>query len=133
MTVDPSFHITLGLRLGTDIPLADRVYLLEDSEPEVALAIDVALDDLDVGGSIGFLNVRLAETGNAADNPGIVIHADASLNLRDPVPDSDGGGRILLSDLPGHLLEVFKPTLAGSFTFGGFTLGADLARRASRP
>lgn len=125
VTVDPSFQVTLGIRLGADLGLLDRVYILEDDAPEVNLAIDVSLDDLSLTGSVGFLDVRLTETGNPSTNPGIVIHADLSLNLVDPVPDSDGGGRILLSDLPGHLLDVFDPEVSGAFTFGGMTLAAD--------
>lgn len=129
--VETSFHVAIGVRLG-DVPdLTQRLYLVEDETEELALDITLSLDDPNLVGSIGFLDVRLAEAGVAAGDPadpsnlGITIAIQAGVQVNDPGPDGGQPGRVTMAEL-GDPLSVLSFPIEGSLDIDGLELSASV-------
>jgi Ca2+-binding RTX toxin-like protein len=137
--VDPSFAITVGVRLSENLSASQRFFIVENATPEITLAVSANLNDPAVTGSVGFLDVKLRELASAtgemsqctgvAENDGICLSATVTVNLADPAasgtPEDDQ--RITLAELtPGNLTSVFVPGITGSLDIDGLELIANV-------
>ncbi|HEX8523269.1 MAG TPA: hypothetical protein VF669_13510, partial [Tepidisphaeraceae bacterium] len=118
--ISPTFHFTAGLRFSAGVPAAERVYLKQDDAPEMKLGVKVTLDNPTASGSIGFLDVQLAEDGS---NNGISFAGNLTLNMK----DTSGDGRIVLSELtPANLLSSFQAGISADLAIDPLKITASL-------
>lgn len=140
VVVDPKFQITIGLRLSPNVPIQDRFFIVDITDPnyhELTLNVTARLNNPTVHGSIGFLDVTLAEDpsktgdqGTAGDeNEGIEINFQVTLDLRDPASGT-ADGRITLNELATHLVQCFQFGLNGFLDVDGLKLSAALGDAA---
>ena len=61
ITVDPAFQLTVGMRLDPNLPWEERFYVKENLEDEITVEVTAQLDEPNVFGAIGFLDVILEE------------------------------------------------------------------------
>src|SRR5262249_45410297 len=100
LSIDPKFQITLGVRLAPDLPLEQRLFIVKNDAPELTLDVAANIDDPVIQGTIGFLNVKLAEQtlaggGPDPNNHGITLGGQFTVNLA----DSDSDDQIHLDEL----------------------------------
>jgi hypothetical protein len=127
-TVDPSFQLTVGMKLNTALSWEDRFYIRENDVPEVTLNISAQLDRSDglplLTGSLGFLDVALAKSLSITPNDGIVLAATVTVNVTDPGVGA-GDDYITISELTvTNLPRLFSMGIDGSFDIDGLTLSA---------
>ena len=131
ITITPSLFISVGLRLDSNVDLADRFYFVENPDPELLLHVDARLDDLEIFEKLGILGVKLEESG---DNDGIVLSGSLGLNLVDPGAGAQDDERITFAELTSSALgDVFHfemdldldieglnltPVVSGGFNLG---------------
>jgi hypothetical protein len=122
--LSPHFEFTAGIRFGAGVPLAERIYLKENDDPEVTLGLKVTLDNPTASGSIGFLNVALAEDGS---NDGISFLGTLKINMTDPATGAAHDGRIVLSELtPGNLSSIFHASVSADFVINPIKIVATI-------
>ena len=124
----PEIRLPIGIVLDPDTSIAatDRVFVVEDVEPEVKVSLTANLDDPRARASIGFLSAVLAEDGTLATNDGITFTTNVDLNVNEPASgNSDGHATIteITSDVGGS----FTPAFAGSFDIDGLTIRPEAA------
>ncbi len=120
ITVEPKFHFTVGVQFGGDVPIEQRVYLLEDAGKEASLGITIAAENPSLTGTVGFLNVKLGEDG---DQHGVQINGTVALNLTDP----GDNGRITVNELtPSNLADTFDASIDATFAVDPLKITADL-------
>jgi hypothetical protein len=144
IVVQPSFNITVGISLaakkadGTDFSALERVFVVASSDPNpitgsapladqpiVGVNVTLQLDNPSLKGSVGFLDVTLAETGNPATNKGIKLDLLGSIHLVDP----DTGAadqRISLKQLGSNLTNIVDFDFDGSLDIDGLTAAASV-------
>jgi hypothetical protein len=141
VTIDPRFQITLGLNLAPNVPLEQRFFIVDNTNPNVhdlTLSVTAQPNDPNVHGSIGFLNVDLTENRAAnapPDNPatpndehgnkGVVISFTATVDLNDPASGTLDG-LITLDEISSHLLQTFRFGVSGFLDIDGLKLSASL-------
>ena len=131
VTVDAQFLVNVGLRVGAGIAAQDRFYLVDDFLPEVLLNVTAQLDDPNVVGTLGFLQVRLDEDPAVAPNSGIDLNGTFTVNLTDP-GTAMADGRIDRSEFQsGNLTDVFDASVDAFFQHDAcaFAGGIEHARR----
>ncbi|MFO0909074.1 MAG: autotransporter-associated beta strand repeat-containing protein [Isosphaeraceae bacterium] len=129
VSIDPSFDVTIGVRLGAGLAPAERIYLKNTTGAHLANLVVTAKASPDVNGSIGFLNVHLGNdpsVGTPADpNEGIEINLTTSLDLKDPstglttVPVS-------LTTIASSPLQSFRINAGGFLDLDGLALTASI-------
>jgi len=67
--VQPDFRITLGVRLKPGLSFDERLFIADDAEPEVAVSLSAKLDDFNITGHLGVLDVTLGEIKTAGGQP----------------------------------------------------------------
>ena len=113
--------VRVGLRLGPNVPAAERFYLVKDDANEIQLDVTAKLDNINVGGRLGFLNVALAEK-DPATGTGVTIGGTVGINLTDVTPNKPG---ITLGDLhPADLLDAFDSAFSLNFKIDPLVLSA---------
>ncbi len=121
VTIDPDFEIEVGIRLGSGISPAERVFIVDNADPEVSLHVTAQLDDPVIHGSLGLLDLTLAEQALPV-NQGILIDGTITVNLHEPTM---GDGRITLGDLAGGSFTDFIDVgIDASFDIDGLELKA---------
>lgn len=133
ISIDPNFQFQVGLRLSPDVPLTERFFLLDDpNKHEVTLNVTARLDNPQVHGTVGFLNVLLAEDPNAVipagdtgGNEGIEIQVTATLDVVEPVA---GDGRVTLGELAGNPLAALDFGVDGFLDVDGLKLTASIGQ-----
>ena len=125
IVIDPEFNITIGIRTTPGISPAERVFIVDNPEPEVTLNFSAQLDDPVIQGSLGILDLTLSEQSLPV-NDGLKITGTITINLNEPVVDD---GRISLGELTGSLTEVVKVGVDLRFDIDGLELkpGGSLA------
>src|SRR5207302_1466457 len=84
-SIDPAFRLRVGIRLGGDVPIAERFYLAADDTPEVTLGVSASLDNPNVTGTFGdFLQVKFQEDPATTNNQAIHLTGTLTVNLTDP-------------------------------------------------
>jgi Ca2+-binding RTX toxin-like protein len=133
-TVDPVFHLTLGIRLNPTIENPrQRFFLVENAENEIVLTVAATLDNPTLSASLGFLNVTLAEDPTVPDNDGIRFDATVGVNLIDPNTSANTSGRILAEELvnPSSLGSVFAATISGGLGIPGLKISPAIGTSTS--
>src|SRR5262249_53888165 len=128
-------EITVGISLAPDLPLEQRFFVVENDEPEVTLAVTARLNDFTANGTIGFLNVALAEDPAKLDddpanvggeNEGVEANLTATLNLTDPKTVADDG-RITLNEVSlSNLGSILDFGISGFVDIDGLKLSATI-------
>lgn len=119
ITIDPKFQVRLGVRLAPGLGLADRFFLVENDTPEIELAVQARLDNPNVTGTLGFLDVRLLETSTPSPNKGLDFSGTFTLNMT----GGGGDGRITLSELS---LNGIQPGIDARLDIDGILIRADV-------
>ncbi|MEX2187724.1 MAG: hypothetical protein WD875_13050, partial [Pirellulales bacterium] len=120
--IDPTFNITLGIRVGPGLSPGERIFIVDNAAPEVTLNVTAQLDDPVIRGSLGLLDLTLREQnlGVGVTNDGLKITGTFTVNLNEPVA---GDGRITLADLQaGSLTSFVDTTLDARFDIDGLEL-----------
>ena len=123
VTVDPSFQVGIGVRLGDGVSAADRFFIVENDAPEATLAVSAQLDNPDLTAMLGFLGVQIEEDPAVANNRGIIIDATVTVNIDDPGSGADADGRITLEELAtGGVSNVFDAGIDAHFAIDGLLI-----------
>ena len=127
LAVDPQFRIPIGIRLHPDVPVGQRFFVVEDSDPEVTLNASAAIDNPDITGKVAdVFQVRLQEDATVAPNQGIALTSTVHVNLVDPTTGPQADGRITLDEFsPSALSNMFRADIEGALDIDGLTLAAD--------
>ena len=123
LSIDPSFELTVGLRLSGGVDLADRFFLVDNDDPEISIDVTAQLDDPRVFGSVGFLDVILEEE-SLAQNDGIVLSGSLTFDLDDPGSGLQDDGRIELGEISlGNLRQIVDPGIEAALDIDGLEIG----------
>ncbi|MCA9170110.1 MAG: hypothetical protein KDB23_20680, partial [Planctomycetales bacterium] len=134
--VAPSISAKLGISVMPNVALRDRVFLFDNPtddqgvvHPEVTLDITARLNDPEISGNIGFLNVSLSEDPNAPlapgdTNEGLELQVTASLDLTDPAGAADH--RLTLNELINDLSGSIDFDVEGFLDVDGLVLSASI-------
>ena len=123
LSIDPSFELTVGLRLSGGVDLADRFFIVDNDEPEVQIDVTAQLDDPRVFGSVGFLDVILQEQ-SLAENEGIKLTGSLTFDLEDPGSGANDDGRIELGEITlGNLTNIVDPDIEAALDIDGLEIG----------
>ncbi|MEZ6089227.1 MAG: hypothetical protein R3C05_14590 [Pirellulaceae bacterium] len=123
----PTIRLPLGIVLdpSSSIAAKDRVFVVDDTQPEVSVALAANLDDPRARASIGFLSAILEEDASVTDNDGIAIAATLGIDIDQPASSSDG--RVTITELLASPSEIFDPSIAGSLTIDGLQIKPEVA------
>lgn len=120
VTIDPKFQFKVGIRLAPELDFAQRVFIINDTAPEVTLDLHAQFDNPVVTGALGILDVRLTEAGNPATNKGVKLDGLIGLNLtKTGIPS----GQLTLADLATSTID---PTLDARLDIDGLQISADV-------
>ncbi len=127
-TIDPTFRLPLGLRIGPGLDFQDRFYVRADgpANKEISLAVTAQLNDPNLTATIGFLDVRMTEDSAVTPNDGITITANIGVDLTDP-GTAGADNRILFEEFLGpNPLNLFDVSIDGVFDIDGLKVSADI-------
>ena len=144
VVVQPTFNLTVGISLaakkadGTDFSPLERVYIVATSDPNptpgsaatatapiVGVNVTLQLDNPSLMGSVGFLDVTLAETSSVTPNKGIKLDLLGSIHFVDPdvgVADQ----RIPLNLFINNFANIVDFDFDGSLDIDGLTAAASV-------
>src|SRR5262249_47607919 len=84
VTIDPQFHLVVGLRLAPGLTPFERFFIAADATPEFSLNASLQLNDPTIAASFGFLDAKLTEDPAVSPNQGVVISGTLGVNVVDP-------------------------------------------------
>ena len=123
VTVDPSFQVGVGVRLGDGVAATERFFIVENDAAEATLTVTAQLDNPDLTAMLGFLGVQIEEDPAVANNRGIIIDATVTVDFADPGSGADADGRITLDELAtGGVSNVFDADIDANFAIDGLLI-----------
>ena len=133
VTVDPAFDLRFGVFLAPSIASQDRFFLVADGAPQVTLNVTASLDNPNLTGKFGFLNVTLSEDGTVSNNTGITANALFGITIRDPNTRANTDGIVTARELtsfdgktvngrPANVRDTYETSVAGSVNIPGLKI-----------
>ena len=128
--VQPTFRLPVGIDMNiggtTPVPFSERVFLVDDEDPEITLSVSAQVDNPRARAELGFLAGTLEEQ-LISENNGIVLDADFTINLQDPSTPADG--KITFSELLdfNNLPAVLDPGVEGTLDIDGLQVVPEAA------
>ncbi|MEZ6088771.1 MAG: hypothetical protein R3C05_12255 [Pirellulaceae bacterium] len=126
----PTIRLPLGFNLDPDAPInaADRLFIIEDSAPEVTVDITADMDKPQARGTLGFLTTLLTETSSG---DAVELDTTLTINIIDPVDDGDGNTkddiRATTTEIEASVSESLLVGYEGSLNIAGLSIKPELA------
>ncbi|MCA9086152.1 MAG: hypothetical protein KDA81_18975, partial [Planctomycetaceae bacterium] len=126
LTAEPVIRLPLGINLDPDATLSasDRVFVIEDVEPEVTISLSANIDDPHARASLGFLSAVLEES---TDNNGIVLNTTVTVNIVDPKTGSGLNAQSTPTEIAGALTDSLEVNFGGSLDIEGLVIRPEVA------
>ncbi len=123
MTATPTIRLPLELHLdpNTSIPLGNRIAIIDDAQPEIAMDIRARFDEPQARATLGFLSAVLSEDASIVNNEGIQFQTTLTLDINDPNTVTGTTGRATVTELtsPAELANTFDANLSGTMDIDG--------------
>lgn len=127
VSIDPQFHLAMGLRLAPGLSPFDRFFIVPDATPEVSLGVSLQLDDPVIAASFGFLDAKLTEDPAVSNNQGLVISGTLKVNIVDPGTAPGTTNQVTISEINNaSLANTFQITTDLDFDVDGLLIVADI-------
>ncbi len=140
--VQPQFRLPIGIDLSASkgTKFSERVFVVDDEEPEITVGLVAQVDNprarVAIGPVAGVLEEsKVDQNGDPIDpNQGAVLAADFTIDLNKPNADTPDSGRIVFSDLLSfsNLTMIVEPGIEGALDIDGLRIrpefgGADFS------
>ena len=129
ITAAPTIRLPLGINLDPDATISpgDRVFVIDDTEPEVSVDLSANLDDPRARATFGFLSAVLTEDAAVTTNDGVVITTTLALDIDDPGTGASADGRATINEIVNNLQDALDPTFSGTFDIDGLVITPEIA------
>ena len=129
VTAAPTIRLPLGINLDptATIELEDRVFIIDDEEPEVSVDLSANLDDPRARATFGFLSAILTEDAAVTTNDGVVITTSLALDINDPGTGAGADGKATITEIFANLQGALDPSFSGTFDIDGLVITPEVA------